>query len=343
VLTHGFVVDGEGRKMAKSVGNVIAPQEVIKAYGAEILRLWVSAEDYRDDIRLSDAILKQLAEAYRRFRNTARFMLGNLYDFDPQRHWVPYEQREELDRLALSWLAQLTERVKKAYLDYEFHLAFHKLHQFCAVEMSSLYLDILKDRLYVSGAESLARRSAQSTLWEILRSLTLLMAPILSFTAEEVWDFLPGQDRGESVHLAAFPEPPPGFPDGDLLKKYEFLLKVRGEINRCLEEARKAKTIATAQEARVFLIAAKDHLFTQLQGQALELQTLAQVAELKLLNRPEDLPFPGLPGQEIQDLMVAVDKAAGSKCVRCWFTYPTVGDNSKHPQLCHRCVPVLEG
>jgi isoleucyl-tRNA synthetase len=343
VLTHGFVVDGEGRKMSKSVGNIIAPQQVIDKYGAEILRLWVAGEDYRDDIRLSDAILKQLAEAYRRFRNTARFMLGNLQDFDPKRHWVRYEDREELDRLALSWLAQLTERVKKAYLDYEFHLAFHRLHQFCAVEMSSLYLDILKDRLYVSGAASTARRSAQSTLYELLRTLTLLMAPILSFTAEEVWGFLPGEDKGESVHLAAFPEAPPGFPDAALLQKYEFLLKVRGEINRGLEEARKAKAIATAQEARVFLAAAQDDLYGQLQAQSRELQTLAQVAELNIINRIEDLPGPGLPGQEIQNLAVAVAKAGGSKCVRCWFHYPGVGENPQHPQLCARCAQVLEG
>jgi isoleucyl-tRNA synthetase len=343
VLTHGFVVDGEGRKMAKSVGNVIAPQEVINKYGAEILRLWVAGEDYRDDIRLSDAILKQLAEAYRRFRNTARFMLGNLYDFDPRRHWVKYEDREELDRLALSWLAQLTERVKKAYLDYEFHLAFHRLHQFCAVEMSSLYLDILKDRLYVSGAGSIARRSAQSTLYELLRTLTLLMAPILSFTAEEVWGFLPGEDKGESVHLAAFPEPAPGFPDGALLQKYEFLLKVRGEINRCLEEARKDKKIATAQEARVYLAAVDEHLIRQLQAQAGELQTLSQVAELQILNRMEDLPGPHCPWREIEGLGIAVEKTGSGKCVRCWFSYPTVGQNAQHPQLCARCSQVLEG
>jgi len=343
VLTHGFVVDGEGRKMAKSVGNVIAPQEVINKFGAEILRLWVAGEDYRDDIRLSDAILKQLAEAYRRFRNTARFMLGNLSDFDPRSHWVPYEQREELDRLAFSWLAQLIEKVKKAYLEYEFHQAFHKLHQFCAVEMSSLYLDILKDRLYVSGTGSLARRSAQSTLWELLRSLTLLMAPILSFTAEEVWGFLPGPDQGESVHLAAFPEPPPGFPDEELLKKYEFLLQVRGEINRGLEEARKDKKIATAQEAQVSLIAIQDNLYEQLQSQASDIQTLAQVAELRILNRVEGLAFAGLQGQQIQDLLVSVAKAPGEKCVRCWFHYPGVGEDPEHPQLCSRCSQVLKG
>ncbi|MEW6660650.1 MAG: isoleucine--tRNA ligase [Thermodesulfobacteriota bacterium] len=343
VLTHGFVVDGEGRKMSKSVGNIIAPQEVMNKYGAEILRLWVAGEDYRDDIRLSDAILKQLAEAYRRFRNTARFMLGNLSDFDPQSHWVPYEQRQELDRVALSWLAQLTERVKKAYLDYEFHLAFHKLHQFCAVEMSSLYLDILKDRLYVSGAGSLARRSAQSTLYELLRSLTLLMAPILSFTAEEVWGFLPGEDKGESVHLAAFPQAPPGFPDEELLKKYEFLLKVRGYINWGLEEARKAKTVATAQEAQVYLAADDNHLFSRLQAQAGELQILSQVAELHIVNRIQDLPGSHLPWRDIEGLTMFVAKAPGAKCVRCWFHYPGVGEDPKHPQLCARCSQVLEG
>ncbi|MHB8069918.1 MAG: isoleucine--tRNA ligase [Desulfobaccales bacterium] len=343
VLTHGFVVDGEGRKMSKSVGNIIAPQEVINKYGAEILRLWVSGEDYRDDIRLSDAILKQLAEAYRRFRNTARFMLGNLSDFDPQQHWVKYEDREELDRLALSWLAQLTERVKKAYLDYEFHLAFHKLHQFCAVEMSSLYLDILKDRLYVSGTGSLARRSAQSTLWELLRTLTLLMAPILSFTAEEVWGFLPGEDKAESVHLAAFPEAPPGFPDGDLLKKYEFLLQVRGEINRGLEEARKDKKIATAQEARVVLGAKTEDLYEALSTQAEALRVLAQVAELSVVAQAAAPISRTLEAQEVQGLWVQVEKAPGAKCVRCWFHYPGVGEDPKHPQLCSRCSKVLEG
>jgi isoleucyl-tRNA synthetase len=337
VLTHGFVVDGEGRKMSKSVGNVIAPQEVIKKYGAEILRLWVAGEDYRDDVRISDAILKQLAEAYRRFRNTTRFMLGNLYDFDPQRHWVKYEDREELDRLALSWLAQVVERVKKAYLDYEFHLAFHRLHQFCAVEMSSLYLDILKDRLYVSGAASLARRSAQSTLYEILRTLTLLMAPILSFTGEEVWGFLPGADKEESVHLEAFPQAPPGFPDGDLLAKYDFLLKVRREINRSLDIVRKTKGFSSSQEVVVNL-GATGELYNKLISQQSELQIIAQVAGLNI----GDFSGEGIVAEEINDLWILIGKAEGAKCVRCWFHYPGVGENPKHPQLCARCSQVLE-
>jgi len=338
VLTHGFVVDGDGRKMSKSLGNVIAPQEVMEKYGAEILRLWVAAEDYRDDVRLSGDILKQLADAYRRFRNTARFMLGNLFDFDPRKNYVAPAEREELDRLALSWYAQLVDRVKRAYLDYEFHQAFHRLHQFCAVEMSALYLDILKDRLYITGPDSTGRRGAQSTIWDLLGGLTLLMAPILSFTAEEVWELMPGGDRPESVHLASFPDVPPGFPDEALLHKYDFLLKVRAEINRGLEEARKAKRLATAQEARVTL-GAGEELYEKLSRQTRGLQTLAQVAELRVIPQTGA----GLEATEIPGLWVRVEKAPGEKCVRCWFHYPGVGADPRHPQVCARCRQVLEG
>ena len=340
VLTHGFVVDGDGRKMSKSLGNVIAPQEVMDKYGAEILRLWVAAEDYRDDVRLSPDILKQLADAYRRFRNTTRFMLGNLYDFDPGSHWLKPGAREELDRLALSWLAQSLTRVKRAYEDYEFHQAFHRLHQFCAVELSSIYLDILKDRLYVSKADSRERRSAQSTLYDLLLGLTLAMAPILSFTADEVWGYIPGTGRPESVHLGALPEPPPGFPDEALLAKYDFLLKVRGEINRGLEEARKEKRLATAQEAAVIL-GAGGELYDKLNLQKVELQTLAQVAEFTV-EPIESLSGAGLVSTEIPDLVVLVSKATSEKCIRCWFSFPSVGEDPNHPQVCARCRRVLE-
>jgi isoleucyl-tRNA synthetase len=338
VLTHGFVVDGDGRKMSKSMGNVIAPQEVMDRYGAEILRLWVAAEDYRDDVRLSPDILKQLADAYRRFRNTARFMLGNLFDFDPEVHWLEPGRREELDRLALSWLAQLLARVKRAYEDYEFHQAFHRLHQFCAVELSSIYLDILKDRLYVSKADSRERRSAQSTLYDLLQGLTLAMAPILSFTADEVWQHIPGAGRPESVHLGALPSPPPGFPDEALLAKYDFLLKVRGEINRSLEEARKEKRLATAQEAAVILVTMDGELYDKLKAQAAELKTLAQAAALEVVPQP----MGGQESQEVPGLVVAVQPAAGEKCVRCWFRYPGVGEDPGHPQVCARCRQVME-
>jgi isoleucyl-tRNA synthetase len=268
-------------------------------------------------------------------------MLGNLYGFDPEKDLVPLADREELDRLALSWMTQLTERVKRAYQDYEFHLVFHRLHQFCAVEMSAIYLDILKDRLYISGAQSPARRSAQSTLFELLHDLTRLMAPILSFTAEEVWGYLPGSQREESGHLASFPEPRPGLPDEALLAKYEFLLKVRDEINRGLEEARKGKVLATAQEARVALVAAEAELLDKLSTSAQELKTLTQVADLTITDQPASLGQ-ALTAQEIPGLMVRVDKAPGEKCVRCWFTQTSVGQDSQHPQICHRCLQVLE-
>jgi isoleucyl-tRNA synthetase len=246
-----------------------------------------------------------------------------------------------LDRLALSWLAQLLERVKQAYQDYEFHLAFHRLHQFCAVEMSAIYLDILKDRLYVSRADSPARRSAQSTLWDLLKGLTLAMAPILSFTAEEVWDYLPGSNKAASVHLEGMPAGPAGFPDEALLAKYDFLLKVRGEINRGLEAARNAKRIATAQEASVTLQPPENVLYQRLQDQAAELQTLAQVAELRVLPpgnpSPDMLAWESLPGG-----FTLVKKAPGEKCIRCWFHYPGVGEDPRHPQVCRRCRQVLE-
>jgi isoleucyl-tRNA synthetase len=269
-------------------------------------------------------------------------MLGNLYDFDPEKDLVPLGEREELDRLALSWMAQLTNRVKRAYQDYEFHLVFHRLHQFCAVEMSAIYLDILKDRLYISRPDSPARRSAQSTLYELLQNLTRLMAPILSFTAEEVWGYLPGGHREDSVHLASFPEPQPGLPDEALLGKYEFLLKVRDEINRGLEEARKAKVLATAQEAQVVLGALDGELLEKIRTSVQELKVLAQVAELTITGEPASLAQP-LTAQEIPGLLVQVTKASGEKCVRCWFTLDSVGQNGQHPQICHRCSQVLEG
>jgi isoleucyl-tRNA synthetase len=266
-------------------------------------------------------------------------MLGNLYDFDPGSHWLEPGKREELDRLALSWLAQLLARVKRAYQDYEFHQAFHRLHQFCAVELSAIYLDILKDRLYVSKADSRERRSAQSTLQDLLLGLTLAMAPILSFTADEIWEHIPGAGRPESVHLAALPEPPPGFPDEALLAKYDFLLKVRGGINRALEEARQEKRLATAQEAAVILGTRDEQLYDKLKAQTAELKTLAQVAELGVASQP----LGGQETQEIPGLYVTVQPAAGEKCIRCWFHYPGVGEDPNHPQVCARCRQVLEG
>ncbi len=336
VLTHGFAVDGEGKKMSKSLGNIIAPQDVINKYGAEILRLWVSGEDYRDEVRLSNQILKQLTEAYRRLRNTARFLLGNLYDFDPARHYLPPNEREELDRVAVSWLAKLIRRVREAYEKFEFHVVYHSLHQFCAVELSSLYLDVLKDRLYVSRPEAPGRRSAQSTLYDLLLSLVKLMAPVLSFTAEEIWGYLPKSGEPESVLLADFPEPPAGFPDAALLEKWDLLLKVRSEVNRALEQARREKLIGNALEALVTIGATED-LLDRLQAQQAELLTLTMVSQLNI----EPGPLAGQESQELPGLTIAVERAPGEKCERCWFYLPSVGEDEEQPQLCSRCRQIL--
>ena len=249
VLTHGFVVDGEGRKMSKSFGNVIVPDEVISRYGAEILRLWVAAEDYRDDIRISEEILTRLSEAYRRIRNTCRFLLGNLYDFDPEKDAVSDSQLLEIDRWILLRLQKLIARLREAYTAYEFHVVFHSLHNFCAVDLSSLYLDILKDRLYTAPASSIERRAAQTALHKILDAMVRLMATILSFTAEEVWEHLPGAGkRAASVHLTLFPEVEPRYLDENLEAKWDRLLEIRGEVSKALEIARKEKLIGNSLE-----------------------------------------------------------------------------------------------
>ena len=243
VLTHGYVVDENGRKMSKSLGNVILPSEMIEKYGAEILRLWVSATDYRDDVRISDSMMKQLSDAYRRIRNTCRFILGNLSDFDPAANAVDFDSMAELDRFALHRLNWLLERGLKAYNDYEFHVIYHSLHNFCSVDLSAFYLDILKDRLYTSPPDSQARRSAQTAMYRIIDAIVRLMAPILPITAEEIWTYMPDYEgKKESIHLENMPEVDKMWTNADLAEKWERILKVRGEVTKALEEARADKT-----------------------------------------------------------------------------------------------------
>jgi isoleucyl-tRNA synthetase len=332
VLTHGFVVDGEGRKMSKSMGNVIAPQEVMSTYGAEILRLWVAAEDYRDDVRLSTEILTRLVEGYRRIRNTCRYLLGNLYDFDPQKHLVPPAELLEIDRFILHRLQKLTGRLLRAYDRYEFHMLYHALHNFCAVDLSAFYLDILKDRVYTTGAASPERRAAQTTMSLILGSLTRLMAPVLSFTADEVWGYLPrhGQEA-ESVHLAEFPKVDETYVDEALAERWERLLRVRDEVLRVLEEARKRKVIGNALEAQVEMLAGPA-LLSFLEGYVQDLPSILIVSGVDLK--------PALPGGP--ELSVIVHRAPGQKCERCWVYRESVGQSSKHPTICDRCVAVLQ-
>jgi len=346
VLTHGFVVDGAGQKMSKSLGNTIAPQDVIDKYGAEILRLWVSAEDYKDDIRISDEILERLAEAYRRIRNTCRYMLGNLYDFDPARAAVPYAQLQELDKWALHRLQKLIERVRKAFEKFEFHIFFHTFHNFCAVDMSALYLDILKDRLYTSKADSLERRAAQTTLWEILTAMTQLMAPVLSFTAEEVWHHLfktnPESPRGDrsSVHLELLPEVNEAFVNDPLAADWDKLLEIRGEISKALEQARKEKLIGHSLDAAVQVYAPQE-VFPLLKAHADQLSTLSIVSAAVLHDPTVQPPMDAFTSEVVKGLRIKVTKAEGEKCERCWQYSPYVGTNPQHPTLCERCAAIV--
>ncbi|MDT8441638.1 MAG: isoleucine--tRNA ligase [Desulfuromonadales bacterium] len=336
VLTHGFVLDEKGRPMSKSVGNVVAPEKVIQQYGAEILRLWVATQDYRNDTRVGDAILKQVSEAYRRIRNTARYILGNLHDFDPVTASVADGDLLEIDRWALSRLETLVSRVRKAYDAYEFHVLYHAVHNFCTVDMSAFYLDVLKDRLYTARADSRQRRSAQTAIYRILDALTRLMAPVLSFTAEEIWGYLPGE-REESVHLAGFPRFEASLVDAALEAKYARLLDLRGDVAKVLEAARTAKLIGASLDAKVVLCAPAGDLRDLLAEQAEQLAALFIVSQVELVDSLTE----ATAGDSFPELRIAVSKADGDKCSRCWNYATSVGRDAAHPQVCHRCLPAL--
>jgi isoleucyl-tRNA synthetase len=341
VLTHGFVVDGQGKKMSKSIGNVIAPEEIIKKFGAEILRLWVSSEDYRDDIKISDEILKQLSDAYRKIRNTIRFLLGNLYDFAPAADRVAYNDMEELDRWAIYQFELFKRRAVKAYADFDFHLVFHGLHQFCGVTMSAFYLDIIKDRLYTSLPASQARKAAQTVLYDILSGLLRLMAPVMSFTAAEAWEHLPGgEERGrerDSVFLYEFPQEIPEAIDSDLDKKWQQLLEVRSEITKALEGARRDKIIGHPLEAKV-MVKATGSLAEFL---ADKWETLKMISIVSELVKTEELAAETYVSEALPELHISVLPAAGGKCERCWLRSDTVGQEDDHPELCSRCTSVV--
>jgi len=341
VLTHGFVVDEQGRKMSKSLGNVVDPAKVIKQLGADILRLWVSSADYRGDLAVSPNILKQITEAYRKIRNTCRFLIGNLYDFDPAKDRVKYEQLLEIDRWALLKLQKLIQRVIAAYRDYEYHVVHHAVHGFCTVDMSSLYLDIIKDRLYTAPARSTERRAAQTVLYEILTALVRLLAPVLAFTSEEIWRYVPGDKGGVvSVQLADMPEVKEEYLDEELEQKWERLLEVRGQVTKVLEMARRDKVIGNSLEASVNLYA-DEELYSFLEPMAGELPTIFIVSAvvLKPLNEaPDDVKrFETHP-----ELAVSIQQAKGEKCERCWMYHEDVGADPEHPTICPKCVQAIK-
>ena len=338
VLTHGYVVDGEGRKMSKSVGNTVAPQEVIAQYGADIIRLWAASSDYKADIRISKEILKQLSEVYRKIRNTIRYILGNTNDFNYETDKVEFKDMLELDRWALMHMQLLKKEVSAAYESYDFHVLYHAIHNFCSVEMSSYYLDILKDRLYAYKADSFERRSAQTALYEIMLDLVVMIAPVLSFTMEEVWQFMKKPaSMPESVFMMPWPECKEEYIDEALESKWDNFIEIRSEITRVLEGARRAKTIGHSLDAKVELHATGEALaiLRSVEG---DLATLLIVSQAKLV---EGLAG-GVEATGREDLKVTVQAAEGEKCERCWIYSDTVGKDAEHPTVCARCAAALK-
>lgn len=340
VLTHGYVVDGEGKKMSKSLGNVIDPLKVIEKSGADILRMWVASMDYTGDIRISTEILERITEAYRRIRNTIRFILGNLSSFDVNKHIVLYEELEELDKWALLKLQQLLEKTTNSYDDYEFHQVFHAIYNFCITEMSSFYLDIIKDRMYTFNPESKEYRSAQTVLSEIMITLTKIFAPILAFTGEEIWKYIPESLKDKSsIQLTSYPEVNEKYIDKVLDEKWNKLIQIRGEVSKALEIARSSKLIGNSLEAKVVVYGSSD-LISFLESFKLNLPTIFIVSQVEL--KPEEAPSDIFKSSLISDLSVLVLNAEGEKCERCWNYSETVGKDKVHPTICDRCVSVVK-
>ena len=324
VLTHGFLVDEAGHKQSKSVGNTVDPLQVIKTMGADVLRLWVASADYRNDLANSPAIMKQTAEAYRKIRNTIRFFMGNLADFEIENDRVAYADMEELDRYALHILKDVTDKVLQAYEDYEFHTVFHTLHKFCVVDMSAFYLDILKDRLYVSAIDDPARRSAQTALYEILHTLVRLLAPVLTYTTEEVWSYIRTENDAKSIQLVNMPQIPETYRDEALAAKWDAILECREEISRVLEEARREKTIGHSLDAAV-TVTAPPELYQVLATVEDQLADICIVSKATL--------------QAGAEFAVAVAAAPGEKCERCWKYHE---ETAAGGGLCPRCRTIID-
>ncbi|BAS27387.1 isoleucine--tRNA ligase [Limnochorda pilosa] len=350
VLTHGWVLDGEGRAMHKSLGNTVSPLDVVDRYGADVLRLWVAASDYQSDVRVSEAILEQVADVYRRIRNTLRFMLGNLFDFDPTRDAVGAEALEEVDRWALSRYARLVERVRAAYREDAFHLVYHDVNTFCTAEMGGFYLDVLKDRLYCERPDAPGRRAAQTVLYRMVSGLIRLVAPILVFTADEAWEHLPEAARPEpSVHLATFPgvaaagvTEPAADRDRDLAAEWDLLLDVRHAVYQAIEEARDRREVGGSQEARVDLYLPPD-VAGSLAARLLARGDLAGLFLVSEVRFHEGEPPEGAVRARVQgaEVGVTVSRSPHDRCPRCRRNHPTTGSDPRFPDLCARCAEVV--
>ncbi|MGC1100116.1 isoleucine--tRNA ligase [Pantoea agglomerans] len=342
VLTHGFTVDGQGRKMSKSIGNTVAPQDVMNKLGADILRLWVASTDYSGEMAVSDEILKRSADAYRRIRNTARFLLANLSGFNPATDLVKPEEMVVVDRWAVGRAQAAQADIVASYENYDFHEVIQRLMQFCSIEMGSFYLDIIKDRQYTAKGDGLARRSCQTALWHIVEALVRWMAPIMSFTADEIWGYLPGE-RAQYVFTEEWYQGLFGLAEDEALNDayWAELLKVRGEVNKVIEQARADKRIGGALEATVTLYADPE-LAAKLQALGNELRFVlltsgAQVADYALANDEAQ------QSELLKGLKIALHKAEGEKCQRCWHYTTDVGQNPEHAEVCGRCYTNVAG
>ena len=339
IATHGWTVDGEGKAMHKSLGNAVGPEEVIKEYGADMLRLWVASADYTQDMRISKDIMKQLSQAYLKIRNTARYMLGNLAGFDPDRDQAPYGELEELDRYALASFNSLVKGVREAYERYEFHAVYRSVYNFCVVDLSNFYLDIIKDRIYCEGADSRLRRSAQTALYTILDGMTRLIAPILAFTSDEIWAAMPhsaGVD-GESVLLNDMPAYDPALALSQAAaERWEKLLSVRDAVNKALENARNAGVFKKAQDTEITISVAEQKDAGFLNG--VDLAALCIVSKATATTQ-------AVEGERAEDCLIpctiAVAFSQAPKCVRCWNHDEGVGADHDHPELCPRCAAVV--
>lgn len=341
VLTHGWVLDEKGHTMHKSLGNVIDPMDLLRQYGADILRLFFASMDYTADIRIYHEAILQVAEVYKKVRNTCRFILGNLHDFDPEKHWIKDANLLEIDRWALQQKNSLLKKVEEAYENYQFHVVYYHLHNFCAIQLSSTYLDMLKDRLYVSAPSSLPRRSAQRTLYEILKDIVILMYPILSFTAEEIWqNYFKEREKCESVQLAEWTKAYKNYLSKEKESKWDFYTALREHIYLAIEELRKEKIIRQALEARVELYPDQKR-YSMLIDDLELLKRFLIVSQLVIHE-----PWGTWPSDAIQigafgDFRFVVKKAPGEKCARCWNYEETMPQDEKYPEVCGRCLAIL--
>jgi isoleucyl-tRNA synthetase len=343
VLTHGFTVDGEGKKMSKSAGNVISPQEILKKYGADILRLWVSSCDISQDVRISDDIIKQMADAYRKIRNTFRYILGNLYDFDPVEDAVSFEDLDEIDTWAVAKCRQLVAEVTADYDSFRFHHIYRMIYNFCVVEMSSFYLDVLKDRMYTAGKKSLLRRSSQTAMHFVLTNLVKISAPILSFTTDELWQTCALDTECSSVHMAAWPDLRSDSECAELMKTWDKLRDVRELINPYIESKRNQNVIGSSLEASVRISVVDDALYQFLNTYKASLPLVLIVSHVSLEK------VEALSGTELDAVLeyaeahigLSVGKAPGAKCVRCWNYSEKLGSDKEHPEICPKCRQAL--